>query len=279
MLETLLAPLQYPFMQRGLLAAVMVGILCSVVGTYVVVRGMAFIGDALAHAVLPGVAVAYLLGQNLLVGALVAGVLTALAISALSRRAQLKEDTAIGILFAGALALGVLLMSTIRSYTVDLTHVLFGDVLGVSASDLWLIAGLGTVVLLLIFLLYKEFLLVSFDPTMAAALRLPTDLLQHLLLILLAVTIVVSLEIVGVALVVAMLVTPGATAYLLTRRLAWMMGVAALIGAVSGVAGLYLSYYANVASGAAIVLFCTGVFVLVFLFSPRRGIVFSRLRR
>lgn len=257
-------------MQRGLLAAVMVGALCSVVGTYVVVRGMAFIGDALAHAVLPGVAVAYLLNQSLLVGALVAGVLTALAIGALSRRAQIKEDTAIGILFAGALALGVLLMSTIRSYTVDLTHILFGDVLGVSSMDLWLTGGLGAVVLLIILLLYKEFLLVSFDPTMAAALRLPTDLLQYLLLVLLAVTIVLSLHTVGVALVVAMLVTPGATAYLLTRRLASMMALAGLIGAASGAAGLYASYYANVASGAAIVLFCTGFFLLVLLFSPRR---------
>lgn len=279
MLDALLAPLQYPFMQRGLLAAVMVGALCSVVGTYVVVRGMAFIGDALAHAVLPGVAVAYLLDQSLLAGALVAGVLTALAIGALSRRAQLKEDTAIGILFAGALALGVLLMSTMRSYTVDLTHVLFGDVLGVSTADLWLTGGLGAAVLLVILLLYKEFLLISFDPTMAAALRLPTDLLQHLLLVLLALTIVVSLQTVGVALVVAMLVTPGATAYLLTRRLAWMMGLAGLIGAASGAAGLYASYYANVASGAAIVLFCTGFFVLVLLFAPRRGILVSRLRR
>jgi len=279
MLEVLLAPLQYPFMQRGLLAAVMVGILCSVVGTYVVVRGMAFIGDALAHAVLPGIAVAYLLNQNLLAGALVAGMLTVLTIGALSRRAQIKEDTAIGILFAGALALGVLLMSTIRSYTVDLTHILFGNVLGVSTGDLWLTGVLGVGVLLVILLLYKEFLLISFDPSMAAALRLPTDLLQYLLLILLALTIVVSLHTVGVALVVAMLVTPGATAYLLTRRLAWMMGLASLIGAASGVAGLYASYYANVASGAAIVLFCTGCFLVVLLFSPRRGIVVNWLRR
>lgn len=279
MWDALFAPLQYPFMQRGLLAAVMVGVLCSVVGTYVVVRGMAFIGDALAHAVLPGIAVAYLLDQNLLAGALVAGVLTALTIGALSRRAQIKEDTAIGILFAGALALGVLLMSTIRSYTVDLTHILFGNVLGVSTRDLWLTGVLGAGVLLVILLLYKEFLLISFDPTMAAALRLPTDLLQYLLLVLLALTIVVSLHTVGVALVVAMLVTPGATAYLLTRRLAWMMGLASLIGAASGVAGLYASYHANVASGAAIVLFCTGCFLLVLLFSPRRGIVASRLRR
>jgi ABC-type Mn2+/Zn2+ transport system permease subunit len=254
----------------------MVGVLCAVVGCYVVLRSMAFLGDALAHAILPGVAIAYLLKGDLMVGALVAAVAVALGISLISRRGVIKEDTAIGILFAAALSLGVVLISTIRTYAVDLTHILFGNVLGVSAANLWLTAGLSVVVLGTIALLYKPFLVISFDPVLAATLRLPAELLRNLMLILLALTIVVSMQTVGVGLVAAMLVTPAATAYLLTKRLGEMMLVSALIGAVSSVAGLYLSYYANVASGAAVVLTATVVFLLVFLFAPRRGVVWRQ---
>jgi manganese/iron transport system permease protein len=247
-MDFLLAPLAYEFMQRGLLASLMVGVLCAVVGCYVVLRSMAFLGDALAHAIMPGVAIAYLLKGDLLIGALVAAILVALGIGWLSRQGTLKEDTAIGILFAGALALGVALISTIQTYALDLTHILFGNVLGVSVNDLWLTAFLGVIVLTTIVLLYKEFLVISFDPVLAATLRLPTELLRNVLLILLALTIVVSLQTVGVGLVAAMLVTPGATAYLLTRRLPMMMLIAASIGAFSSVAGLYASFYINVAS-------------------------------
>jgi manganese/iron transport system permease protein len=274
-LELLIQPLRYPFMVRGLLASLMVGTLCAVVGTYVVLRGMAFFGDALAHAILPGVAIAYLLGTGLFWGALAMGLITAVGIGYLSRRGQMKEDTAIGVVFAAFFALGVALLSTADSYSVDLTHILFGDVLGVSDSDLWLTAGLGAAVLLAVVLLYKELLVVSFDPVLAATLRLPLTTLQYLLLVLIALTIVVSLQTVGVALMVAMLVTPAATAYLLTRRLWHMMVVGAAIGAFSSVAGLYLSFYVNVASGPAVVLVCTALFVLAFLFSPSRGIVWS----
>ncbi len=280
-MDQLLVPLQYPFMQRGLIAAVMVGVLCSIIGTYVVLRGMAFIGDALAHAVLPGVAVAYLVQGNLLIGALGAGVATALGIGFLIQRAQVKEDTAIGVLFAGFFALGVLLLSTVRSYTVDLTHILFGNVLGVSTADLAATAVLGAVVLGTIVLLYKELLLMVFDPVLAAAIRLPLNLLRYLFLVLLSVTVVVSIQTVGVALVVAMLVTPAATASLLTQRLPTMMLTAAGIGVVSAVVGLYLSFYVDVASGAAIVLVCTAVFFAVLVFSPGRGLVahWRRARR
>ncbi len=215
LLDLLVEPLRYPFMVRGLLASLMVGTLCAVVGTYVVLRGMAFFGDALAHAILPGVAVAYLLAINLFWGALVMGLITAVGIGYLSRRSQVKEDTAIGVIFAASFALGVALLSTVRSYSVDLTHILFGNVLGVSNTDLWLTAGLGLVVLAVVFLLYKELLVVSFDPILAATLRLPLDALNYLLLVLIALTVVVSLQTVGVALMVAMLVTPAATAYLL----------------------------------------------------------------
>jgi ABC-type Mn2+/Zn2+ transport system permease subunit len=274
----LLEPLTYSFMQRGLLAALMVGVLCAVIGCYVVLRSMAFMGDALAHAILPGLSVAYLVGANLLLGALVAAVLVALGIGFFSRQGVLREDTAIGILFAAALSLGVALISTIRTYAVDLTHILFGDILGVSPADLWLTAALGILVLLTILLLYKEFLVISFDPVLAATLRLPAELLRNLMLVLLALTVVVSLQTVGVGLVAAMLVTPGATAYLLTRRLPTMMAVAALVGAVSGLTGLYLSYYLNVASGAAIVLTATVIFIVVYLLSPKRGVLWTRLR-
>jgi ABC-type Mn2+/Zn2+ transport system permease subunit len=278
LVELLVQPLRYPFMVRGLLASVMVGTLCAVVGTYVVLRGMAFFGDALAHAILPGVAIAYLLEINLFWGALIMGLLTAVGIGYLSRQGEIKEDTAIGVFFAASFALGVALLSTVQTYSVDLTHILFGNVLGVSDTDLWLIAGLGLLALLAVVFLYKELLVISFDPILAATLRLPLNLLNYLLLVLIAVTVVVSLQTVGVALMVAMLVTPAAAAYLLTRRLWHMMIVGAAIGAVSSVTGLYLSFYVNVASGAAVVLVCTTFFVLAFLFAPRRGVVWSWLR-
>ncbi len=267
----LVDPLGYTFMLRGLTAAVIVGVVCAVVGSYVVLRGMAFLGDALAHAILPGVAVGYLLVGSqqiwLSLGALVAGVFTALGIGALSK-GGLKEDTAIGVMFAGMFALGIALISTVRSYTVDLTHFLFGNVLGVTSADLWLTAGFGALTLLLIFAFYKEFLVLSFDPLLARTLRIPAGFLNYLLLLLIAVTIVVSLQTVGIALMSAMLVTPAAAAQLLTRRLPVMMALAAAIGAVSAVVGLYLSFYFNIASGPAIVLTCTLIFALAFLFSP-----------
>lgn len=278
MITWLTAPLAYAFMQRGLLASLMVGVLCAVVGCYVILRSMAFLGDALAHAILPGVAIAYLLGGNLLVGALIAAIAVALGIGLFSRQGTIKEDTAIGILFAAALSLGVALLSTIRTYAVDLTHILFGNVLGVGVGDLWLTAALGLVVLGVVALLYKEFLLVSFDPVLAATLRLPVELLRHVMLVLLALTIVVSLQTVGVGLVAAMLITPGAAAYLVVRRLPAMMALAAAIGAVSSVAGLYLSFYANIASGAAIVLVATGFFLLTFIFAPQRGLLGRAVR-
>jgi ABC-type Mn2+/Zn2+ transport system permease subunit len=276
--EYLIQPLRYPFMVRGLLASVMVGSLCAIVGAYVVLRGMAFFGDALAHAILPGIAIAYLLDINLFWGALLMGILTAVGIGYLSQRGQVKEDTAIGVIFAASFALGVALLSTVQSYSVDLTHILFGNVLGVSETDLWLTAALGAVVLLAVVLLYKELLVVSFDPILAATLRLPLNLLNYLLMVLIALSVVVSLQTVGVALMVAMLVTPAATAYLLTRRLWHMMIAGALIGTFSSVAGLYLSFYTNIASGAAVVLVCTGLFVLAFLFAPSRGAVWSWLQ-
>lgn len=269
----LIEPLQYAFMVRGLLASVMVGVLCAVMGTYVVLRGMAFLGDAMAHAILPGVAIAYLLRGNLLVGALIAAVIIAISIGFVSRRGLVKEDTAIGILFAAALSLGVALISSIQTYAVDLTHILFGNVLGVNMNDLWLTGGLGLLILATVAVLYRQFLIISFDPIMAATLRLPVELLRNIMLVLLALTVVVSLQTVGVGLAAAMLVTPAATAYLLTRRLWPMMLFSALIGGFSSVAGLYLSYYLNIVSGSAIVLTTTVIFLPVFLFNPKQGVL------
>ena len=273
----LLAPLQYDFIVRALLAAVIVGVVCSVLGVYIVLRGMAFLGDAMSHTILPGVVAAYFLGWPLAVGALVMGVLTALGIGLLTRRTALKEDTAIGVIFAGFFALGVAMLSAGGS-TIDLAHFLFGNLLGVSSADLLLTATLGGLVLALIFLFYKEFLVLSVDPLLATTLRLPTTFLHYLLLLLIAVTIVVALQVVGVSLMLAILVTPAATASFLTHRLPTMMVMAALIGVVSGVAGVYASFYLDIASGPAVVLAATAIFLVVLAvtmvrrrYAPRRA--------
>lgn len=269
MVEWLLEPLSHAFMLRGLAAAVIVGVVCAVIGSYIVLRGMAFFGDALAHAILPGIAVGYLLGDGARSGlfwwALGAAILSSLGINALSDSGRLRRDTAIGIVFAGMFALGIALISSIRSYALDLTHFLFGNVLGVSNDDLLLTGTFGLLVLILILVFYKEFLVLSFDPILAKTLRMPTRALEILLLVLIAVAIVVSLQTVGVALVVALLVTPAATAYLISQRLNRMMLLAAAFAAFSGLAGLYLSFYLDIASGAAIVLVCTLIFILVWV--------------
>jgi manganese/iron transport system permease protein len=268
-IDLIVSPLNYAFMVRGLLAALMVGVVCATVGTYVVLRGMAFFGDALAHSILPGIAVGYLVGggaqASLFWWGLVTAIAASIGIGAISRGAKIREDTAIGIVFAGMFATGIALISTVRSYTVDLTHFLFGDILGVSVADLRLILIFGALIITAVILFYKEFLVLSFDPLLADTLRLPSRLLEYLLLALIAIAIVVSLQTVGVALMVAMLVTPAAAAYLLTRRLPVMMLLAALIASLSGVIGLYVSYYASVASGAAIVLTCTVFFALAWI--------------
>ena len=269
MIDFLLQPLQYAFMVRGLIAALLTGIVCATVGSYVVLRGMAFFGDALAHAMLPGIAIGYLVSggarEPLFWWALLTAVLSSVGIGWISRSAEVREDTAIGIVFAGMFALGIALISTVRNYTTDLTHFLFGNVLGVGTGDLVLIGIFGAIILLAIFFFYKEFLVISFDPLLAATLRLPARSLEYLLLILIALTIVVSLQTVGVALMVAMLVTPAATAYLVTNRLPIMMGLAAIIASLSGIIGLYLSFYLSISSGAAIVLTATAIFLLVWL--------------
>lgn len=270
-IDLLLPPLSYSFMVRGLTAAVLTGIVCAVIGVYVVVRGMAFFGDALAHSILPGVAVGYLLTDGarepLFWWGTGTAVVVSLVIGAVSKGARIKQDTAIGIIFAGMFALGIAIISTVKSYTVDLTHFLFGDVLGVSGNQLVTIAVFSALILILVIAFYKEFLVLTFDPTLAATLRIPTRVFEYLLLVLIALTVAVSFQTVGVALMVAMLITPAAAAYLLTKRLPIMMILAAIIASASGVIGLYLSYYVNVASGPAIVLVATGFFVIAWGYS------------
>src|SRR5215213_3161434 len=270
-----LQPFSYEFMQRGMIAAILVGIVCAVVGTYVVLRGMAFFGDALAHTILPGIALGYLVSggarESLFWWALGTAIVAALGIGAISKNAEIKEDTAIGVIFAGMFALGIALISTVRSYAVDLSHFLFGDVLSVSTQSLWLILLFGGLVLLVIFAFYKEFMTLSFDPILATTLRLPVGTLNNLLLALIAVTVAVSLQTVGVALMVAMLITPAATAYLLTRRLSEMMLLGTVFASLSGVIGLYLSYYLSIASGAAIVLTATFFFLIAFVWKKIRA--------
>ncbi len=274
-LDWLAEPLAYDFMIRALLAALMVGVVSAVLGAFIVLRGMAFFGDAVAHTILPGVVLAFLLGVPLALGALVTGVLTAIGIGALTSRGVLKEDTAIGVVFAGFFALGVAMLSATGNYSVDLAHFLFGNLLSVNNSDLWLILLLGSVVLFVVFIFYKEFMVMTFDPVLAVTLRLPTTFLRYLLLVLVAVTIVISLQVVGIALMLAMLVTPAAAASLLTRRLPSMMAVAGLIGAGAGVVGLYASFYLNIAPGPTVVLVASAVFVVVFLFAPEKGALWS----
>jgi manganese/iron transport system permease protein len=264
-LNDLIEPfVRFQFMRNSLLAIVLVGTLCATIGVYVVLRRMAFIGDALAHTVLPGIVFAYFNGISLFFGAVVAGLLTALGIGWLSRRETLREDTAIGIMFTFMFALGILLMSTARSFR-DFTHILFGNVLGVTPNDLTLIGIVAAIVLGALILFHKEFELTSFDPIHAEVIGLRADRLRYGLLILLALTVVTAIQAVGVVLTSAMLVTPAATASLLTNRLPRMMLIAIGVAVSAGVIGLYASYRYNVASGAAIVLACTLLFGLAWL--------------
>ena len=263
-------PLSYSFIQRGMLALILVGGVSAVVGCFVVVRGMSFFGDALAHSILPGVAISYTasggyVASNLFIGGLGAGIVSALVIAWLTRKVEVKEDSAIAIVFVTMFALGIAIVSTQASYAADLSHILFGSINGISQSDLLMVAAMGAAVLLIIALLYKEFQIISFDLSLAHSLRLPVEFLRILLLILIALTIVASLQAVGIALMLALLITPAATARLLVKRLHHMIVIASLLGIVSGVVGFYASYYLDIPSGACIVLTTSAIFAAVFL--------------
>jgi manganese/iron transport system permease protein len=269
-------PLAYGFMLRGLVAAVLIGIVCAVMGTFVVLKGLAFIGDAVSHAAFPGLVIAFILGLPLYLGGAVASVGTALAIGYVSRRGRLRFDTTVGVLFAGTFALGIVLFSTIKNYVADLLGYLLGNVLGIGIGDLIQVAILGAVVLAIVIAIRKELLYATFDPLGAAAAGLPVAFLEYLLLALLGVTIVVSIQAVGIVMVVAMLVTPAATAQLVVVRFERLMILAAILATAASVVGLYLSFYLNLASGASIVLIETVAFLVVLVVGPRGGLLARR---
>jgi manganese/iron transport system permease protein len=272
-------PMAYGFMQRGLVAALLVGIVCAVMGTFVVLKGLAFIGDAVSHAAFPGLVVAYIIGAPLYIGGAVAAVATALAIGLVTRRSRLRFDTSVGVLFAGTFAFGVMLFSTIKGYVTDLLGYLLGNVLGIGVGDLIQVAILGAIVLAIVLAIRKELLFATFDPLGAAASGLPVARLEYLLLALLGVTIVVSIQAVGIIMVVAMLVTPAATAQLLVIRFGRMMAVGVALASISAVLGLYLSFYLNLASGASIVLVETVLFVIALVVGPKTGLLSRAAQR
>ena len=273
-MDALIEPLQYSFMQRSLVIAVLVGLVCSVVGSYLMVQRLALLGDAISHSVLPGLAIAFLLGANIFVGAFMAGILSTLAIAWIRTRSPIKEDAAMGIVLSAFFALGITLITAIqKDNKIDLNHFLFGNILGVTAADVRDTAIIAAIVVLVVGLLYKELLFYTFDPQGAQAVGLPVNLLNFGLMALIALTVVASLKAVGVVLVLSLLITPGATAYLLAPRLHQVMALGAGIGIFSSVSGMYLSYWFNLPSGPAIVLVVSGLFILALLFSPRHGVL------
>lgn len=273
MLEALIEPLQYSFMQRSLIIAILVGLICAVVGSYLMVQRLALLGDAISHSVLPGLAIAFMLGANIFIGAFIAGVISTIAIAFIKTRSPIKEDAAMGIVFSAFFALGITLITIIqKSNKIDLNHFLFGNILGVTFDEVWDTAIIAAIILFVVGLLYKELLFYTFDPLGAQAAGLPVNLLNFGLMLLIALTIVASMKAVGVILVLALLITPGATAYLLVKRLHKMMIFGAVIGIISSISGMYLSYFYNLPSGPAIVLVASGFFILALLFSPSHGI-------
>lgn len=267
--------MQYNFLQTALITSILVGIMSGIIGSFIILRGMSLMGDAISHAVLPGVAVAYMLGINILLGASIFGILAALLIGLVTLKSKLKNDTAIGIVFSAFFALGFILISLAESAT-NLHHILFGNVLAVSDSDLVTTAIVLAIVLIFVVVFYKELLITSFDNTFAQAYGLKTQIMHYALMLVLTLVTVTALQTVGIILIVAMLITPAATAYLLTNRLSHMMTVAAIFSVISSVIGLYMSYTFNWASGPAIVLTAAVFFSLAFLFSPKQGIIFKK---
>lgn len=268
----------YEFLQKALITSVMVGVICGVIGSFIILRGMALMGDAISHAILPGVAISYMLGINYFYGAVFFGVITALGIGAVTQHSRIKNDASIGIVFTAFFALGIILIGKAQTAT-DLTQILFGNVLSVRTSDMVMTIVVGLIILLAVTLFYKELLISTFDETLAMSYGLPTKWIHYGIMVLLTLATVASLQTVGVVLVVAMLITPAATAYLLTNRFWVMMVLASFFGALSSVIGLYISFQYNLSSGAVIVLAATLIFVLAFIFSPKQGVLTQILKK
>ena len=263
-------------MQRAFIAAVFVGLLCSVMGTFVILRKLSFIGDGIAHASFAGIVIAYLRGLNYNFGAAVVAVVTALSIGFVHRRGKISLDTTIGVLFTGAFALGIFLMSRQQNYAVDLQSFLFGDILAVGPNDLKMIAALSAIVAITVVVLFRALVYTTFDPVVAQASGIRSGVTEYVLLVLLALTIIVALQSVGIILVAALLVTPAAAAYQLTSRFMPMMRLSAMFGIVSTVGGLYLSYYLGSSSGATIVLLATVLFFIAMAVKQARALLTRR---
>ncbi|APB31798.1 MULTISPECIES: metal ABC transporter permease [Vagococcus] len=266
---------KYDFLQNALITSVIVGVVSGVIGSFIILRGMSLMGDAISHAVLPGVAVSYMLGGSYMIGASIFGIMAAGLIGFVTQKSKLKNDTAIGIVFSSFFALGIILISFAESST-DLYHILFGNVLAVRPSDMYTTLAVAVAVILFVVLFYKELLVSSFDPVMAQAYGLKVQVIHYALMFFLTLVAVSSLQTVGTILVVAMLVTPAATAYLLTDKLSTMILIASSLGAISAVIGLFFSYSYNLASGATIVLTTVVFFIITFIFSPKQGFIFKR---
>lgn len=278
MLESLIEPLQYGFMQRSLIIAILVGLTCAVVGSYLMVQRLALLGDAISHSVLPGLAISFILGGNIFIGAFIAGILSTVAIAWIRTRSPIKEDAAMGIVLSAFFALGITLITLVqKDNKIDLNHFLFGNILGVSSAEVRDTALIAALVLFVVIILYKELLFYTFDPTGAKAVGLPVNWLNFGLMVLIALTVVASMKAVGVVLVLSLLITPGATAYLLVPRLHQIMFLGAILGIISSIAGMYLSYFYNLPSGPAIVLVVSGLFVLALFFSPSYGVFTQKL--
>lgn len=272
MINFLIEPLSFEFMRLALLAAILLGILCAVVGTYLIVQGMGLLGDVIAHAVLPGLAIAFFFGVDIFIGAFISGTLSTFVITWIQSQSRVKVDVAMALVFSGFLALGITLITVLKS-KLDLHQFLFGDILGVTTTDVMRTGAIAILILLLVKLFYKELLFYTFDPLGAQAMGLPVTVIQFGLTAAITLTIIASMQAVGVVLVVSLLIAPGITAYLLVKELHQMMICGAIIGIISSVAGMYISYYLNVPSGAAIVLVVSGLFLLTLLFSPTQGIL------
>ncbi|MDT2766097.1 metal ABC transporter permease [Lactococcus raffinolactis] len=265
---------QYNFLQAALITSILVGVMSGVIGSFIILRGLSLMGDAISHAVLPGVAVAYMLGINLLLGASIFGILAAMLIGYVASHSKLKNDTAIGIVFSAFYALGFVLISLAESSS-NLHHILFGNVLAVSDRDLITTTCVLIAVILFIVIFYKELLITSFDETFARTYGLRTQMVHYALMLMLTLVTVSSLQTVGIILVVAMLITPAVTAFLWTNKLHWMLVDSAIFGALASLIGLFLSYTLNWSSGPAIVLVAAFIFGVSFIFSPKQGLVFK----
>ncbi|MEH3088391.1 MAG: metal ABC transporter permease [Microbacterium arborescens] len=275
-IDLLLEPLRYEFMLRALSATAIAAIVCAVLSCWLVLIGWSLMGDAVSHAVLPGVVLAYVLGAPFAIGAIVFGFLAVALIGVIRGTSRVKEDAAIGIVFTTLFALGLVLISVTPSQT-DLNHILFGNVLGVSRGDLVQIAILAAVAFAVLLIKRRDLTLFAFDPIHTFAIGLSPRLLSALLLGMLALTAVVALQVVGVVLVVAMLIIPGATAHLLTDRFGRMLVIAPVLSAASSLVGIYLSYWVDASSGGLVVLVQGLVFAVVYLFSPRQGVIGRRI--